>query len=80
LERRAAIASRRIRRWTDRTNSYFLQVLLCKTRENPLANLVLAEHRLIPLEAKAPQPTSDIHGGAPARHLAMILVETVVLG
>ena len=47
---------------TDRTNAYFLQVVLRKARENPLANLVLAECRLISFEAKPPQPISDVHG------------------
>jgi hypothetical protein len=52
---------------TDRTNAYFLQVVLRKARENPLANLVLAECRLISFEAKPPQPISDVHGLLPSR-------------
>ena len=49
----------------DRTNANFLQVLLREARKDPLIYLILAECRLILFEAKPPQPTSDVHGGAP---------------
>jgi hypothetical protein len=49
---------------TDRTNADFLQILLGEVRKDSLVNLVLTECRLISFEAQAPQPTSDIHGGA----------------
>jgi hypothetical protein len=40
-----------------------LQVLGCDSRQDRLVYLVLAESRLIPFEAQAPQPIPDIHGG-----------------
>ena len=60
---------------TDWTYTYFLQVFLREAREDLLVYLVLAECRLISFEAQAPQPTSDIHGGAPAS-LSTTLIET----
>ena len=42
---------------TDRTNADFLQVLQREAEKDPLIYLVLAERRLIPFEAQAPQPT-----------------------
>ena len=44
-----------------------LQVLRRQVGQDLLADLILAECRLILFEAKPPQPTSDIHGGAPVR-------------
>ena len=49
---------------TNRTDADFLQVLLCQAREDPFVNLVLAERSLVSFEAKAPQPTSEVHDGA----------------
>jgi len=43
---------------------------------NPCSGLILPECRLLLFEAKPPQPTSEVPGGAPAPHRAMILVET----
>ena len=66
---------------TDRTNADFLQVLLREARQDPLVYLVIAECRLVSFEAQAPQPTSDVHRGAPVR-LALHdpLRETACLG
>ena len=41
-----------------------LEVLRRQARQNLLVDLVLAERGLIPFETKAPQPFSDVHGGA----------------
>ena len=38
-----------------------LQVLGCDGRQDRLVYLVLAERRLIPFEAQAPQPTPEVH-------------------
>ena len=48
-------------------NSYakVLQVLRCQVRQDRVIDGVLAECSLILSEAKAPQPTSEVHGGAP---------------
>jgi hypothetical protein len=53
----------------ERRDAKFLQVLSRQARKNRLVDLVLAECRLIPFEAKAPQPTPDVRGGVliPAR-------------
>ena len=40
----------------DSTNAYLFQVLQRQVRNDTLINVVLAESRLIPFEAKAPQP------------------------
>ena len=37
------------------------QILLRQLRKNRLVNLVRAECRLVLFEAKAPQPSADIH-------------------
>ena len=52
-----------------------------QVRQDLLVDRVLAECRLLLPEAKAPQPTSDVHGGAPVR-LALHdpLRETACLG
>ena len=41
-----------------------------------LIDLVFAERRLIPFEAQAPQPTTDIHGGASAQVQRSIIIGT----
>lgn len=41
-----------------------LEVLRRQARQNLLIDLVLAERGLIPFETKAPQPFSEVHGGA----------------
>src|SRR5579872_615424 len=50
---------------TDGANADFLEVLLGEAWKDLLAYLVLAECRFVSFEAKLPQPTSNIHGGAP---------------
>ena len=40
------------------------QVLRCQRRQNRVVYLVLAEYRLVPFEAQAPQPNDDIHDDA----------------
>jgi hypothetical protein len=49
------------------SDAQVLQVLRRWARKNRFVNLVVAERSLISFEAKAPQPTSDVHGGAPVR-------------
>ena len=50
---------------TDRTNADFFQVLLRQARQDPLVYLVFAECGLVPFEAEAPQPSTEVHDGAP---------------
>ena len=45
-------------------NAKLFEVLGGEAREDPLGNLILAEDRLVPFEAKAPQPNHDVHDGA----------------
>ena len=49
----------------DKSDTKVLQVLRRQTRQDRVVDLILAECRLILFEAKPPQPTSDVHGGAP---------------
>jgi hypothetical protein len=49
----------------DKCDTKILQVLRRQTRQDRPVDLILAECRLILFEAKPPQPTSDVHGGAP---------------
>ena len=49
----------------DQSDTKILQVLRRQTRQDRVVNPILAEGRLILFEAKPPQPTSDVHGGAP---------------
>ena len=42
-----------------------LQVLRCQVRQDRVIDRVFAECSLILSEAKAPQPISEVHGGAP---------------
>jgi hypothetical protein len=46
---------------TECRHAKLLQVLFRQTRKNRLINLVLSEGPLIPFEAKAPQPTPEVH-------------------
>ena len=49
----------------DNADAQILQVFRRQARKNRFVNLVLAERSLISFEAKAPQPTSEVHNGAP---------------
>jgi hypothetical protein len=51
----------------NHADAQVLQVLRRQVGQDLLADLILAECRLILFEAKPPQPTSDVHGGAPVR-------------
>src|SRR6266567_7721476 len=48
----------------DNTYAKILEVLRCQVRQDRVIDRVLAECSLILSEAKAPQPTSKVHGGA----------------
>ena len=50
----------------DNSDTKVLQVLRRQTRQDRVVDLVFAERRLILFEAEPPQPTSDVHGGAPS--------------
>src|SRR6266496_1009618 len=50
---------------SDNTDAQILQVVCRQTRQDRLVDLIFAECRLIPFEAKAPQPTPDVHHRAP---------------
>ena len=52
----------------------FFQVLSREARQDPLANLILAEGRLVLLKAQAPQPDHDVHDSAPYSRLLGIMV------
>ena len=52
---------------SDKSDTKILQILGRQARQDRVVDLILAECRLILFEAKAPQPTSDVHGGAPVR-------------
>ncbi len=45
----------------DDADAHILKVFRRQLRQNVLVDLVLAEYRLIPLEAEAPQPTAEVH-------------------
>jgi hypothetical protein len=45
----------------DNTDAQILQVVCHQGRQDRLVNLIFAECRLVPFEAKAPQPTPDVH-------------------
>jgi hypothetical protein len=45
----------------DNTDAQILQVVCRQGRQDHLVDLIFAECRLISLEAKAPQPTPDVH-------------------
>ena len=42
-------------------DAQLLQVLIRQIRQNRIVDGVLAEYRLILLEAEAPQPSSEVH-------------------
>ena len=63
--RRAAIASRSLRRWPSDGDAKLLEVLRRQVRQDRLVYLILAEDRLILPEAQAPQPDHNVHRGAP---------------
>ena len=50
----------------ERGDAKLFQVLSRQARQNPSRNLILAERRLVPSKAKAPQPDHDVHDGARA--------------
>ena len=52
---------------SDKSDTKILQVLGRQARQDRVVDLILAEYRLILFEAKAPQPTSNVHDGAPVR-------------
>ena len=45
----------------DKTDAQILQVVCRQGRQDRLVDLIFAECRLVPFEAKAPQPTPDVH-------------------
>ena len=59
---------------TDNRDTEVLQVFRCEVRKNRLVYLVFAESRLIPSEAKAPQPDHNVHDGDPNSRLPHIIV------
>jgi hypothetical protein len=54
----------------NHADAQVLQVLRRQVGQDLLADLILAECRFILFEAKLPQPSSDIHGGAPVASAA----------
>jgi hypothetical protein len=50
--------------------------VLRQARKNRLVYVILAECRLVPFEAKAPQPDRDVHFGAPNSGLQHIIVRS----
>src|SRR5262245_21062487 len=62
----------------DKTDAQILQVVCRQGRQDHLVDLIFAECRLIPFEAKAPQPTPGVHHraltlAANAPHLLALL-------
>lgn len=57
----------------DHRDTEVLQVFRCEVRKNRLVYLVVAESRLIPSEAKAPQPDHDVHNEKPNLDLPHII-------
>ena len=57
----------------DRSDTKILQILCGQTRQDGIVDVILAERRLVLFEAKAPQPTFDVHGVASVRQRCMIL-------
>jgi hypothetical protein len=49
----------------DNSDTKVLQVLRGQARQDRVVDLILAECRLVSFEAEPPQPTSDVHDGAP---------------
>ena len=60
----------------QRGDSKLLLVLRRQVRKNRLVYVILAECRLVPFEAKAPQPDRDVHFGAPNSGLQHIIVRS----
>jgi hypothetical protein len=50
---------------SDRRHPDVFEVLGCQLRQNCFVDRVLAECRLVLSEAKAPQPTSEVHDWPP---------------
>src|SRR6202030_2382763 len=48
----------------NRGDAKLLQGLVRQTRKNRLVYVILAEGRLVPPEAEAPQPDHNVHDGA----------------
>src|SRR5262249_8246503 len=46
---------------TDKTDAQIPQVVCRQGRQDRTVDLIFAECRLVPFEAKAPQPTPDVH-------------------
>jgi hypothetical protein len=46
---------------TDKTDAQIPQVVCRQGRQDRIVDLIFAECRLVPFEAKAPQPTPDVH-------------------
>jgi len=59
---------------TDNRDTEVFQVFRCEVRKNRLVYLVVAESRLIPSEAEAPQPDHDVHDGDQNSGLPHIIV------
>ncbi|MGA7373876.1 MAG: hypothetical protein WBW37_14930, partial [Methyloceanibacter sp.] len=57
---------------TDATPSSF-RSLVRQARENRLVYVILAECRLVPPEAQAPQPDHNVHDGRPTIMVAHII-------
>jgi hypothetical protein len=55
-----------------------LQGLVRQARENRLVYLILAECRLVPSEAQAPQPDYNVHDGAPTRRQLAVTLPLVL--
>ena len=74
--RRAAMASRSLRRWPSAVTPSSLRFLRRQVWEDRLVYLILAEYRLIPSEAQAPQPDHNVHDGAPNSGLLHIIMRS----
>jgi hypothetical protein len=57
----------------NRNDAKLLQRLVRQAGKNRLVYVILAECRLIPSEAQAPQPDHDVHEGAPQSVVACII-------
>src|SRR6516162_10150181 len=57
----------------NNTDAQILQVVCRQGRQDRLVDLIFAECRLVPFEAKAPQPTPDVH------HRALTLARRVIV-
>ena len=50
---------------SDNNDTQIFKSSAVKARQERFVNLIVAECRLIPFEAEAPQPSSNIHHRAP---------------